>query len=120
MLWSDSTAADLNLAGRSGLKIPVETSPNTSAAPYFLDTTDNAGETRMDCTSGQAGWAKERSKKSIGCASGGCASGGGLSCGMEKTGKPVEGGGRERASATTLSEPGVCLRSVVNSEMYAR
>ncbi len=27
------------------------------------------------------------------------------------------GGGLDRASATTLSEPGVCLRSVVNSEM---
>jgi hypothetical protein len=48
MLWSDSTAADLNLAGRSGLKTPVETSPNTSAASYFLDTTDNDGETSMD------------------------------------------------------------------------
>jgi hypothetical protein len=48
MLWRDSTAADLNLAGRSGLKTPVETSPNTSAAPYFLDTTDNDGETSMD------------------------------------------------------------------------
>jgi hypothetical protein len=36
------------LGGRSGLKTPVETSPNTSAAPYFLDTTDNDGETSMD------------------------------------------------------------------------
>ena len=48
-----------------------------------------------------------------------------LTSGIEWTGKPEEGtsnceGGLERASATTFSEPGVCLRSVVNSEMYAR
>ena len=49
--------------------------------------------------------------------------------GIDRTGKPfVAGveldndtvGGLDRASATTFSEPGVCLRSVVNSEMYAR
>ncbi len=48
MLCRDSTAADLKQAGRSGLNTPVETSPNTSATPYFLDTTDNEGETSMD------------------------------------------------------------------------
>ncbi len=77
MLCNDSTAADLKRAGNSSLNTPVETSPNTSAAPYFLDTTDNEGETSMDGTSGQAGWAKESSKKSIGCASAAAAGGGG-------------------------------------------
>ncbi len=124
MLWRESTAADLNLAGSSGLKVPVETSPNTSAAPYFLDTMDNEGETNMIFTSGQESCAKESSKKSMGCASA-AGAGGKLSGGIERTGKPVAGisntgGGLERASATTFSEPGVCLRSVVNSEMYAR
>ncbi len=45
-----------------------------------------------------------------------------LTSGIEWTGKPATGtfmspGGLERASATTFSAPGVCLRSVVNSEM---
>ncbi len=49
--------------------------------------------------------------------------------GIDLTGKPFvaavkldnnTAGGLDRASATTLAEPGVCLRSVVNSEMYAR
>jgi hypothetical protein len=133
MLWSESTAADLNLAGSSGLKVPVETSPNTSAAPYFLDTMDNEGETNMLFTSGQESCATESSTKSMGCASAAGAGGAvcrGDSCcklisGIERTGKPVAGisntgGGLERASATTFSEPGVCLRSVLNSEMYAR
>ncbi len=69
MLWRDSTAADLKGAGRSGLKIPVETSPNTSTVPTFLETTDNEGERSIAWTSGQDGWAKARSVKSIGCAS---------------------------------------------------
>ncbi len=44
---------------------------------------------------------------------------------IDRTGKPssVEtftvAGGLDRASATTLSEPGVCLRSVVNSDTKA-
>ncbi len=43
-------------------------------------------------------------------------------CGTDRTGSPAEapttaGGGRDKASATTLEEPGVWLRSVVNSEM---
>jgi hypothetical protein len=130
MLWSESTAVDLNLAGNSGLKVPVETSPNTSAAPYFLDTMDNEGETNMSFTSGQASCAKESSKKSMGCASaataGGGVSGGSDGGGIDRTGKPsVAGvkldnntvGGLDRASATTFSDPGVCLMSVVNSEM---
>ncbi len=84
-------------------------------------------------TSGQESCAKESSKKSMGCASaagaGGAVcrgdSGGKLGGGIERTGKPVAGtsntgGGLERASVTTFSEPGVSLRSVVNSEMYAR
>ena len=71
--------------------------------------------------------------KSMGCASaavtweavGRGGSDGKLTSGIEWTGKPATGtfmtlGGLERASATTFSEPGVCLRSVVNSEMYAR
>ncbi len=45
-----------------------------------------------------------------------------LTSGIEWTGKPATGtfisaGGLERALATTFSVPGVCLRSVVNSEM---
>ena len=67
--------------------------------------------------------------KSTGCASAAAAGGGGggdgKRGGIERIDKPEEstpttGGGLERASATTFSEPGVCLRSVVNSEMYAR
>jgi hypothetical protein len=99
MLWSESTAADLNLAGSSGLKVPVETSPNTSAAPYFLDTMDNEGETNMLCTSGQASCAKESSKKSMGCASAtgvwtaACRGGSDvkLAGGTERTGKSAAG-----------------------------
>ena len=133
MLCSDQTAADLKRAGKSGLKTPVDTSPRISAAPTFLDTTDSEGETSMACTSGQEGCAKESSKKSIGCASatGVCTAacrGGSdakLAGGIERTGKSAAGtsttgGGLERASATTFSEPGVCLRSVVNSETKAR
>ncbi len=69
----------------------------------------------------------------MGCASvtgvgeAGCHGGsdGKLSGGIEWTGKPATGtlmtvGGLERASATTFSASGVCLRSVVNSEMQAR
>jgi hypothetical protein len=119
--------------GRSGLKTPVETSPRTSAAPTFLVTTDNDGETSMAWTSEQEGCAKESSKKSVGCASaagtgeavrrGG--SDGELGGGIERTGKPsaetlTTVGVLERASATTLSETGVCLRSVVNSDTKAR
>jgi hypothetical protein len=65
--------------------------------------------------------------KSMGCASaaeaGGAVCGGGdgkLRGGIERTGKPSAatlGGGLESASATTFSDPGVCLMSVVNSEM---
>jgi hypothetical protein len=44
MLWRDQTAAALKRAGKSGLKTPVETSPKTSTAPTFLDTTDNEEE----------------------------------------------------------------------------
>jgi hypothetical protein len=56
------------------------------------------------------------------CRGGSC---GKLISGIEWTGTPATGtlmtaGGLERASATTFSEPGVCLRSEVNSEMYAR
>ncbi len=133
MLCSDKTAADLKRAGKSGLKTSVETSPKTSTAPIFLETTDNEGETSIAWTSGQEGWVKESSVKSMGCASavGTCkavcrgGSGGKLTGGIERTDKPEEatpttGGGLERASATTFSEPGVCLRSVVNSETYAR
>jgi hypothetical protein len=133
MLCRDKTAADLKRAGKSGLKTPVETSPKTSTAPTFLETTDKEGETSIAWTSGQEGWAKESSMKSMGCASaaatweavGRGGSDGKLTSGIEWTGKPATGtfmtvGGLERVSATTFSEPGVCLRSVVNSEMYAR
>ena len=153
-MWSDQTAADLKRAGRSGLKTPVETSPKTSTAPTFLETTDNEGEASIAWTSGQESWAEERSMKSRGCGSDGTrggiertgkpfvagvkldndtaggGSGGSDGGGIDRTGKPfvagveldnnTAGGGLDRASATTLSEPGVCLRSVVNSEMYAR
>jgi hypothetical protein len=44
MLWRDKTAAALKRAGKSGLKTPVETSPKTSTAPTFLETTDKEGE----------------------------------------------------------------------------
>jgi hypothetical protein len=44
MLWRDRTAADLKRAGKSGLNKPVETSPKTSTAPTFLETTDKEGE----------------------------------------------------------------------------
>jgi hypothetical protein len=57
MLWSDQTAAVLKRAGKSGLKTPVETSPKTSTAPTFLETTDKEGETSIAWTSGQEGWA---------------------------------------------------------------
>ena len=131
MLWRDRTAADLKRAGKSGLKTPVETSPKTSTAPTFLETTDNEEEASIAWTSGQEGWAKASSVKSMGCASaataGGGVSGGSDGGGIDRTGKPfvagveldnnTAGGGLDRASATTLSEPGVCLRSVVNSEM---
>jgi hypothetical protein len=147
MLWRDKTAAALKRAGKSGLKTPVETSPKTSTAPTFLETTDKEGEASIACTSGQEGWAKESSWKSMGRASAvtgepavagveldnntaGGGSGGPDGGGIDRTGKPfvagvrldnnTAGGGLERASATTFSEPGVCLRSVVNSEMYAR
>jgi hypothetical protein len=63
----------------------------------------------MGCTSAAATCAAA-------CVGGGGTEGG-QSCGMERTGKPCVGGGRERASATTLSDPGVCLKSVVNSEI---
>ncbi len=127
-MWSDQTAADLKRAGRSGLKTPVETSPKTSTAPTFLETTDNEGEANIAWTSGQESWAEERSLKSIGCTSaaapcGAVCRGGsdGKRGGIERTGKPcVSAGGLESASATTFSEPGVCLMLVVNSEMYAK
>jgi hypothetical protein len=47
MLCNDQTAAVLKRAGKSGLKTPVETSPKTSTAPTFLETTDNDGETSI-------------------------------------------------------------------------
>ena len=67
----------------------------------------------------------------MGCASaatvGGGVSGGSDGGGIDRTGKPAvagvqldnntAGGGLDRASATTFSDPGVCLMSVVNSEM---
>ena len=119
---------DLNWAGSSGLKVPVETSPNTSAAPTLCETTDNDDEESITLTSGQESCAKARSKKSMGRASataGGKAadgSDGKLAGGMDRTHRPASavaaaGGGRESASATTLAEPGVWLRLVVNSEM---
>ncbi len=125
MLCSDQTAADLKRAGKSGQKTPVETSPKTSAAPTLLETTNNEGETSIAWTSGQEGWAKESSMKSMGCASAAAVGGGGggdgkLRGGTERTDKPSSttlGGGLESASATTFSDPGVCLISVVNSEM---
>jgi hypothetical protein len=145
MLWSDQTAAVLKRAGKSGLKTPVETSPKTSTAPTFLETTDKDGEASIACTSGQEGWAKESSVKSMGCASAAvtweaavagvkldnntAGGGSGVSAGggINRTGKPfvagvrldnnTAGGGLDRASATTFSDPGVCLMSVVNSEM---
>jgi hypothetical protein len=133
MLCSDKTAAALKRAGKSGLKTPVDTSPKTSTAPTFLETTDNEGEASIAWTSGQEGWAKESSMKSMGCASAAATckavcrggSGGKLAGGIERTGKPEEGasnseGGLDRASATTFSAPGVCLRSVVNSDTKAR
>ncbi len=118
--------AALKREDKSGLKTPVETSPRTSTAPIFLETTDNEGEASIAWTSGQEGWAKESSMKPMGCTSaavGGAVcggSGGKLRSGMERTGKPSAatlGGGLESASATTFSDPGVCLMSVVNSEM---
>jgi hypothetical protein len=133
MLCWDKTAADLKRAGKSGLKTPVETSPKTSIAPTFLETTDKEEETSIAWTSGQSGWAKESSMKSMGCASAAATckavcrggSGGKLTGGIERSGKPEEGasnrkGGLEKASATTFSVPGVCLRSVVNSDTKAR
>jgi hypothetical protein len=120
-------AAALKWAGKSGLKTPVETSPNTSTAPNFLETTDNDEETNIVWTSGQEGCAKASSMKSMGCASAaaagraGCGGGvGKVGGGIESTGKlsaATMGGGLESASATTFSDPGVCLMSVVNSEM---
>jgi hypothetical protein len=128
MLCRDKTAADLKRAGKSGLKVPVETSPKISTAPTFLETTDKEEEASIAWTSGQEGWEKERSMKSMGCASaaaagGGVCGGAGKRGGTERIGKPSAatlGGGLDRASATTFSEPGVCLRSVVNSETKAR
>jgi hypothetical protein len=128
MLCRDQTAATLKRAGRSGLKTPVETSPKTSAVSTFLETTDNEEEASIAWTSGQDGCAKESSKKSMGCASAAATcgvfcrggSGGGVSGGIDRTGNPsaaTMGGGLESASATTFSDPGVCLMSVVNSEM---
>jgi hypothetical protein len=124
------TTADLKPAGKSVLKTPMETSPKTSTAPTFFETTDNEGETSIAWTSGQEGWAKESSMKSMGCASAAgtckavCLGGSNdkLAGGIERTGRPSAEtftmvGGLERVSATTFSEPGVCLRSVVNSEM---
>jgi hypothetical protein len=109
-------AADLKREGKSGLKTPVETSPKTSTAPTFLETTDKDEETSIAWTSGQAGWVKESSMKSMGCASAAetckavCRGGsdGRLTFGIEWTGKPATGtpmtvGGLERASATTFS-----------------
>jgi hypothetical protein len=55
MLWSDQTAAVLKRAGKSGLKTPVETSPKTSTAPTFLETTDREGDDSIAWTSGQEG-----------------------------------------------------------------
>ena len=119
MLCNDQTAAVLKQAGKSGRKTPVDTSPKTSAAPTFLETTDNEGETSIAWTSGQEGWAKESSMKSTGCASAAAAGGGGggdgKRGGTERTGKPSAatlGGGLESASATTIfgsrSMPDVC------------
>jgi hypothetical protein len=123
-------AAVLKRAGKSGLKTPVETSPKTSTAPTFLETTDNEGEASIAWTSGQEGWAKASSVKSMGCASAATAnggvSGGSDGGGIDRTGKPTVAGveldnntvgGLDSASATTFSFPGVCLKSVVNSEM---
>jgi hypothetical protein len=133
MLCSDKTAADLKRAGKSGLKVPVETSPKISTAPTFLETTDREEEASIAWTSGQEGWAKASSVKSMGCAS--AATGGGGVCGgsdgggIDSTGIPAvagvqldndTAGGLDRASATTFSDPGVCLRSVVNSDTKAR
>jgi hypothetical protein len=123
--------ADLNWAGISGLKVPAETSPNTSAAPNLRETTDNEGEASITWTSRQDSCAKTSSRKLMGCASatagsreaGGRGSDGKLAGGMDRTSRPAGsihrtmGGGQERASETTLAEPGVWLRSVVNSEM---
>ena len=133
MLCSDKTAADLKRAGRSGLKDPVDTSPKISTAPTFLETTDREEEASIAWTSGQEGWAKASSVKSMGCASaamvGGGVSGGSDGGGIDRTGSPAvagvqldndTAGGLDRASATTLSDPGVCLRSVVNSDTKAR
>ena len=69
----------------------------------------------------------------MGCASA-AAVGGGVSGrsdggGIDRTGIPAvagvqldndTAGGLDRASATTFSDPGVCLRSVVNSDTKAR
>jgi hypothetical protein len=133
MLCRDKTAADLKRAGKSGLKVPVETSPKISAAPTFLETTDREEEASIAWTSGQEGWAKASSVKSTGCASAATAvsgvSGGSDGGGIDRTGKPAvagvqldndTAGGLDRASATTFSDPGVCLRSVVNSDTKAR
>jgi hypothetical protein len=76
MLCSDKTAAVLKRAGKSGLKTPVETSPKTSTAPTFLETTDTEGETSIAWTSGQEGWAKESSVKSMDRIGGGYLQGG--------------------------------------------
>jgi hypothetical protein len=55
MLCRDKTAADLKRAGRSGLKVPVETSPKISTAPTFLATTDKEEAASIAWTSGQEG-----------------------------------------------------------------
>jgi hypothetical protein len=89
-------AAVLKRAGKSGLKTPVETSPKTSTAPTFLETTDNEEEASIAWTSGQEGWAKASSVKSMGCASaataGGGVSGGSDGGGIDRTGKPAVAG----------------------------
>ncbi len=65
----------------------------------------------------------------MGCASaataGGGVCGGSDGGGIDRTDKPsvetfTTAGGLDRASATTLAVPGVCLRSVVNSYTKAR
>jgi hypothetical protein len=55
MLCRDKTAADLKRAGKSGLKVPVETSPKISTASTFLETTDKEEEASIAWTSGQEG-----------------------------------------------------------------
>ncbi len=92
----------------------------------------NRGFSECSFGSYKKGWTKASSVKSMGCASAATAGGGvcgdsdgGAGVGIDRIGKPsVEtftmAGGLDRASATTLSEPGVCLRSVVNSDTKAR